>query len=327
MSNLPSPTTERRRRTGGAAGAAENSAEMAEENLKRLRITQRGNRATATKLERQAWGLMKDHRPESSVEDTEELVTKLSAILKTLKVKQEDLVKLDKEILERCNIDHIEKEVDEANNVSSRIIEISKRIKGFCKRVSAQDLVERVSTSTPQRNISSGLNQSTSSSLSNGNQGVRLPKINLPRFCDKVTKFQSFWQSFKCSVNNNESLSAVRKMNYLVNSLEGPAYKAIEGLAIFDENYEKAVEILKSRFGRSQEVICSHMQESLKLQSHPNDHVAWIRAMYDNIVVQVQGLESLGISSENYGPLLIAVIMTRLPEDIQLQVSRISTRF
>ena len=76
MSNPPSPTTEKRTRTGGAAGAAEISAEMAEESLKRLRITRRGNRATATKLERQAWGLMKDHRPESSVEDTEELVKK-----------------------------------------------------------------------------------------------------------------------------------------------------------------------------------------------------------------------------------------------------------
>ena len=115
------------------------------------------------------------------------------------------------------------------------------------------------------------------------------------------------------------------KMNYLVNSLEGPAHKAIKGLAITEENYEKAVEILKSRFGRSQEVIYSHMQELLKLQSHPNDNIAQIRAMYDNIVVQVRGLESLGITSENYGPLLIALIMTRLPEDIQLQVSRISS--
>ena len=169
----------------------------------------------------------------------------------------------------------------------------------------------------------SGLNQNGSSS--NGNQGVRLPKINLPRFRDKVTKFQSFWQSFKCSVDDNESLSPVMKMNYLVNSLEGPAYKAIEGLAITDENYIKAVDILKIRFGRSQEVIYSHMQELLKLQSHPNVNITQIRSMYDNIVVQVRGLESLGITSENYGPLLIAVIMTRLPEEVQLQVSRVSS--
>ena len=62
MSDPPSPITERRTRTGGAALAAENLAEMAEDSLKRLRITRGGNRATATKLEKQAWGLMKDHR-------------------------------------------------------------------------------------------------------------------------------------------------------------------------------------------------------------------------------------------------------------------------
>ena len=78
---------------------------------------------------------MKEHRPDSSMEDTEELTTKLSAILKMLKVKLDDLVKLDDEILQRCNVDQIEKEVDEANDLSSRIIEISERIEGFCKRM------------------------------------------------------------------------------------------------------------------------------------------------------------------------------------------------
>eukprot|EP00112_Aurelia_sp_Birch-Aquarium-sp1_P002089 Seg1227.7 transcript_id=Seg1227.7/GoldUCD/mRNA.D3Y31 product="putative protein T16H12.2" protein_id=Seg1227.7/GoldUCD/D3Y31 len=267
---------------------------------------------------------MRDQGAQTSSEETEEIVTKLSAILKILKGKREDLVKLDEGILQRCNVDHIEREVDESNDVSSRIIEVSERTEGFCRRFSAPDAVGRVSTSTPQRSMfPMGLNQSGSSS--SNNQGVRLPKINLPRFRDKVTKFQSFRQSFKCSVDENDSFSPVLKMNYLVNSLEGPAYKAIKGRAITDENYVKAVKILKTRFGRSQEVIYTHMQELLKLQSHPNDNIAQIRSMYDNIVVQVRGLDSLGITSENYGPLLIAVIMTRLPEDIQLQVSRVSS--
>ena len=39
-------------------------------------------------------------------------------------------------------------------------------------------------------------------------------------------------------------------------------------------------------------------------------------------MVHVQGLESLGISSEKYGSLLIPVILSRMPSEIALQVAR-----
>ena len=48
-----------------------------------------------------------------------------------------------------------------------------------------------------------------------------LPKISLPRFNGDVTKFQHFWQSFRCAIDENQCLSNVHKLNYLVNSLEG----------------------------------------------------------------------------------------------------------
>ena len=57
-------------------------------------------------------------------------------------------------------------------------------------------------------------------------------------------------QSFKGSIDENETLSCVNKLNYLINSLEGPAYKALEGLQIIEENYQKAMEILNQRYGK-----------------------------------------------------------------------------
>ena len=93
--------------------------------------------------------------------------------------------------------------------------------------------------------------------------GVKLPKINLPKFNGQVTKYQSFWQSFKCAIHENEILSMVNKMNHFVNSLEGPAYKAVEGLYITEENYKNAIVILKIRFGKWQNIISAHMQASL----------------------------------------------------------------
>ena len=83
-----------------------------------------------------------------------------------------------------------------------------------------------------------------------------------------------------------------------------------------------AVQLLMERFGKTQHIISAHMQSLLKLQSFQNDKLSDIRSIYDTIMVHVRGLESLGVSSEKYGSLLVPVIISRMPEDIALQVAR-----
>ncbi len=154
---------------------------------------------------------------------------------------------------------------------------------------------------------------------------IKLPKITLPKFNGNITKFQAFWQTFQCSIDENESLSDIHKLNYLVNSLEGPAYKAHEGLELAGRNYSHAVETLKTRFGSNQQIVSAHMQAFLNLQNHPNDNVTQLRSIFNNINVHVWVLESLGITSEKFGSLLIPVIMSRMSPEIALQVARKSS--
>jgi len=47
-----------------------------------------------------------------------------------------------------------------------------------------------------------------------------------------------------------------------------------------------------------------------------------LRELYDNANVHIHGLEALGISSDQYGCLLIPVILKSMPEDINLIVAR-----
>ena len=238
--------------------------------------------------------------------------------------------------MKKCQIEEIEKEEDKATEISARIVETIDRIDKFGRKVGgAEERMEYPPTSTPTRSSipmddlhsapqpTNVLNQSGgSSSSSRVSQGIRLPKISLQRFRGDVTKFQPFWHGFKCAIADNDSLTDVHKLTCLVNSLEGPAYRALKGLEITGENYGKAVEILITRFGKSQQIISAHMQELLNLQSHPNDNIMHLRAIFDNITVYVRGLESLGISAEKYGSLLIPVTMSRMPSDISLQVAR-----
>ena len=67
------------------------------------------------------------------------------------------------------------------------------------------------------------------------------------------------------------------------------------------------------------------MQSLLRLQSFQNDKIADLRLIYDTIMVHVGGLERLGVSSEQYGSLLVPVIFSRMPEEIALDVARKTT--
>ena len=64
------------------------------------------------------------------------------------------------------------------------------------------------------------------------------------------------------------------------------------------------------------------MDELLKLPVCQTEKPAQLRYIYDTINVHVRGLQALGINSNQYGSLLIPVIMSRVPKDISLQIAR-----
>jgi hypothetical protein len=106
---------------------------------------------------------------------------------------------------------------------------------------------------------------------------------------------------FESAVHNNASLTNIDKFNYLMSLLEGQALRAINGLAVTEENYQAAIDILRERFGNTQQLISAHMDELLKLQTCSGEKSSQLRYIYDKVSVNLRGLESLGVHSEQYG--------------------------
>ena len=106
-----------------------------------------------------------------------------------------------------------------------------------------------------------------------------------------------------------------------MSSLEGTGCRALDGFDLTKDNYEQAIDTLKSRFRKYQQIISAHMQEILKLNTYPNETVTQLRTILDKINIHVRGLEALGITSERYGSLLIPLIMSHMPNEITLQVT------
>ena len=151
---------------------------------------------------------------------------------------------------------------------------------------------------------------------------VKLPKLSLERFNGEVTKWWTFWDTFDSSINGNPGLSDIDKFIYLKSLLEGIASKAASGLKLTAANYAEAVSILRKRFGNKQQ-ISKHMENLLGIDAITFQHnLKGLRHLYDTDETQVKGLRSLGVPATTYGSLLSSVLMSKLPQELRLIVSR-----
>ena len=151
----------------------------------------------------------------------------------------------------------------------------------------------------------------------------KLLKLTLERFKGDVTTFQSFWEQFNSTIHENPSIPRTDKFKHLKALLEGPAARVIQGLTLTAANYDQArKDLLEDRYGKTQVIISAHMDNLLKLNPCTNDKPQRLRYLYDQMQVQIRGLESLGVTTESYGQLLIPIIMSKLPNEIRLQISR-----
>ena len=81
----------------------------------------------------------------------------------------------------------------------------------------------------------------------------------------------------------------------------GSGGESLQGLTRTEANYNSAIEILQKRFGKPQNIISKHMDEMLKIPSCVRDNASQLRLVCDKISVNVRGLESLAVSSTQYG--------------------------
>ncbi|XP_053395705.1 uncharacterized protein LOC128555912 [Mercenaria mercenaria] len=150
---------------------------------------------------------------------------------------------------------------------------------------------------------------------------TKLPKLDLISFSGDKTKWIEFWDSFKCSVHENATLSNSEKFNYLRSKVYGEAQRAISGLTLSDANYEVAVGVLKERFGNEQEVVDVHYNKLINLQPAINK-TSSLRVLLDAVEKHLRSLEVLGQNANQ--DVFVSMIRAKLPEDVLVQLEILS---
>ena len=234
----------------------------------------------------------------------------LEVLDRLLTGKLKTIEELDQSFLSLCSVDVIQAEIEDAEKVLERVVDCQKRI---------QDALQTKSNEHEGHQLQINSTSGATSNLAK----AKLPKLILPKFRGDITKWISFWDWFNSAVHENKAFSLVDKFNYLNSLLEGPASRAIQGLSLTDANYKSAVQILQERFSRRQQIISAHMDELLMIANcSGTERSTSLRFVYDQISVHVRGLSSLGVASDEYGGLLILVIMAKLPSELRERIAR-----
>ena len=148
------------------------------------------------------------------------------------------------------------------------------------------------------------------SSFVNSAQFYRLLKISLPCFDGDILQCQSFWDSYGSIIHTNVNLTDVQMFTYLKSQLEGNAARVVEGFAMTSANYTRAIDLLRERVGKQNKITHAAVQALLKL-SASSSKVSSLRNFHDKMETYIRSLEAIGQNQENYGNLLVPVVLAR----------------
>ena len=129
---------------------------------------------------------------------------------------------------------------------------------------------------------------------------TKLPKLVITKFKGVQTDWLRFWNQFQTGIDGT-NIAQVTKFSYLKELLDPKVRVCVDGLPFTTEGYERAKNILKSKYGKDSEVINSYVQNIIGLPTIPGSQSHKIHAFYETLLTSVQSLETLGKLTEVSG--------------------------
>ncbi|GFX81289.1 integrase catalytic domain-containing protein [Trichonephila clavipes] len=154
--------------------------------------------------------------------------------------------------------------------------------------------------------------------VTSSSSSLLLPKIQFQQFSGESMDWLRFHNQFK-RIHEDESIDDGDKFKYLIQATtpKSRARDIVESFPATPENYRKAFEYLRMRFGQEDVLIQVYTRELLKLVLQ-NTEVKKVNLslLYDKIVAQSRALESLGVTKEKYAAMLFPLMESCLPVGI-----------
>ena len=140
----------------------------------------------------------------------------------------------------------------------------------------------------------SGSKPGAQSQFSNG---LKAPKIELPRFNGKIENWIKFRDLFISMVHSEKSLGSVVKFHHLINATKDiPTEQNVVSSFVFDEkNYESAWKALNDRFNDEDKLIQFHTDAINSVSKASVASSSELLRLIDSIAPHLCGLDQLGL--------------------------------
>lgn len=143
----------------------------------------------------------------------------------------------------------------------------------------------------------------------------KLPDLNLPEFSGDLLQWHQFWDQFSSNIDRR-NLNDVDKLLYLKGSLKGEAARLVDGFDTTNRSFQLAVDTLKSRYGKTHEIIYAHHKALNEVKRAEN--MEECRITLDAIERHLRVLKSLGEITDT--SLMRILIMGKFPREMVYEV-------
>ncbi|KAL3086338.1 hypothetical protein niasHS_008437 [Heterodera schachtii] len=154
-------------------------------------------------------------------------------------------------------------------------------------------------------------------------------RLQPPTFSGRPEDWTTFWAYFQRAVDDKPIPGFEKQLHLLRCLKEGsPARRAVEVYPPSDGNYPIVVQLLKERFGDTNDLQRAIRAQLLHLPP-AKDNVSSLTAVFDEFERGVSQLEQLGanVDDESFGPLLEAKLPVRILTDLRIRESTLGAKW
>ena len=167
-----------------------------------------------------------------------------------------------------------------------------------------------------------------------------LPRLSLPKFTGSFMEWAGFWDQFRAAVHDT-GIPDIHKFVYLKSCLEGDAKHSLDEYSVSSENYSRAVDELRGRFGNPSVLIGMYSNALLEIPQAKHGDLVSFRCVVDKFRSYLRELRSFidevslrGAQSEEAGSrldsgshtvsdlILSPVLLRKLPPEVVLDWNR-----
>ena len=139
---------------------------------------------------------------------------------------------------------------------------------------------------------------------------AKLPKLVITKFNGTFQDWPRFWGQFSEAIDKS-SIASVTKFSYLRELLAPKLRMSVEALPFSAEGYNRAVAILKDKYGKDSEIMKAYNKEILDLPVISGVDVKAIHQFHERLAYCVQSLETMGKLDQVNGN--VSMTLDKLP--------------